>query len=171
MNLSDFRTLFAYGDWATDRMLAAAEPLPEDQWTRDLGSSFPSLRDTLAHIVGAEWAWLRRWQGESPRGAPDWKDTATAARLREVLRDVQAGRTRFLDGLREDDLRTVVHFTFLSGTAGAQALGDLMMHVVNHSTYHRGQVATMLRQCGVVPPSTDLYVFNLVRAQGVPAPS
>src|SRR5690606_41708356 len=59
--------LLAYHDWANGRFLDAAAALPEAAWTRDLGSSFPSVQATMAHAIGAEWVWLRRWQGEADR--------------------------------------------------------------------------------------------------------
>ena len=66
MNLQELRTLLDYHYWARDRVLDAAEQLTPDQLTRNLGSSFGSVRDTLAHTYAAEWAWCQRWQGESP---------------------------------------------------------------------------------------------------------
>ena len=66
MNLSELRTLLDYHYWARDRVLDAAELLAPDQLLRNLGSSFGSVRDTLAHTYAAEWAWCRRWHGESP---------------------------------------------------------------------------------------------------------
>ena len=70
MNLQELRTLLDYHYWARDRVLDAAEKLTPDQLTRNLGSSFGSVRDTLAHTYAAEWAWCQRWQGESPTSPP-----------------------------------------------------------------------------------------------------
>lgn len=92
------RELVAYGAWANARVFAAAESLTPEQLRAAAAGSFPSVRGTLGHIVGAEWLWLRR-------------------------------------------------------------LGGLLRHVVNHSTYHRGQVATQMRQLGATPPSTDLVAY------------
>ena len=66
----------------------------------------------------------------------------------------------FLRSLSDDALARPVPYTLLNGTRGEQTLGDLLTHVVNHSTYHRGQVATMLRQVGAAPPATDFLVFK-----------
>ena len=66
MNSADLRTLVDYHYWARDRALDAAALLTPEQFTRDLGSSFKSVRDTLAHTYSAEWAWYQRWQGTSP---------------------------------------------------------------------------------------------------------
>ncbi|HET6763042.1 MAG TPA: DinB family protein [Longimicrobiaceae bacterium] len=163
MNLDDHRHMFEYSLWASRKLLDACAELTDEQWTRDLGNSFPSVRDTFAHLIAAEWLWLKRWKGHSP-GRPDWVDTASVARLREILDEVHAERSAFLDGLTDAGTEDVVSFTFLSGKAGAQRLGGIMSHVNNHSTYHRGQVVTMLRQLGVAPPSTDLYAYNDITA-------
>lgn len=171
MTITELQSLFAYSRWATDCLLGACEALPEGEWSRDLGSSFPSLRDTFVHIVGADWAWLRRWQGDSPQAPPEWKATASAAELRTILEAVHRERSAFFGALTEADLSQVVRFRFLSGAQGAQPLGSLALHVVNHATYHRGQVVTMLRQLGVTPPPTDLYVFLLVTQQAANPPS
>lgn len=163
MNVADLRHLFAYGHWASARLLAAGEALPEADWSRDLGSSFPSVRDTLAHLIGAEWVWLRRWEGHSPDAPPGWTRAASPATLRDALGEVAEDRERFLAGLRDADLARTVRFRFLSGGEDSGALGDLMLHVANHSTHHRGQVVTLLRQLGAAPPSTDLFVFDRER--------
>jgi len=60
MNLADLNTWLDYHYWARDRLLDAIEPLTAEQWRRDLGGSFKSIHETVAHIYAAEWAWLRR---------------------------------------------------------------------------------------------------------------
>ena len=70
MNPQDVQTLLDYHYWARDRMLDAVEQLTGDQFTRDLGSSFPSIRDTVVHMFGAERNWYLRWRGESPAALP-----------------------------------------------------------------------------------------------------
>ena len=74
MNLQDLQTMLDYHYWARDRMLHALEPLSPDDYNRNLGSSFTSIRETATHVYAAEWAWYMRWRGESPTalwiGAP-----------------------------------------------------------------------------------------------------
>jgi uncharacterized damage-inducible protein DinB len=134
-----------------------------------VASSFASVCGTLAHLVGAEWIWLRRWQGESPTTFPDWVATAALADLRSRLSAVEQEREALLAGMADADLDRPVSYRQLSGKAFSEPLGDLMRHVVNHSTYHRGQVATQFRQLGVKPPSTDLIVFLRRKSQYEPA--
>ena len=76
------------------------------------------------------------------------------------LADVQARRAAFFDELSDSTLLLQVAFRYISGTTGCHPLHELLINVVNHSTYHRGQVASMLRQVGAVPPPTDSIVFK-----------
>ena len=156
--LEELRDLFGYHRWANARVLDATAGLPTADFERDLGNSFGSIRATLAHVLGADWVWLRRWLGESPKAFPEW-DVATHAALRERWREVEGEQREFLDGLGESDVERVVAYTMLSGAAFSNPLGELCRHVVNHATYHRGQVVTLLRQLGVEPPHTDLILY------------
>ena len=161
--LAEIHELFAYHRWANARMLAAAAALSDEQFARDLRSSFPSVRDTLVHLLAADWIWLERWRGRSPTAGPGWEiptHAALAARWGEIEREQRA----FLDELTEADLERVVSYRALSGAAYANPLGELCRHLVNHGTYHRGQVATLLRQLGATPPQTDLILYYRERA-------
>ncbi len=159
MSIAEVRELFAYTRWANGLMFDAAAGLSDEQLHHAIASSFPSVLGTLAHLVGAEWVWLRRWLGESPTSFPDWVAKPSLAALREKLSEVEAGREAFVAGLSDADLKRVISYKNLGGQAFSDGLAGLMRHVVNHSTYHRGQVATQLRQLGLTPPSTDLIVF------------
>ena len=151
--------LFAYTEWANAATLAAAAALAPDAWARDLGGSFPSLQAVLGHVAGGEWVWLRRWTGDPPTAFPPWTVDPTAAELRNVLDGVEAERRDWLAGLSDDEIAAPRPYTLFSGLASAEALGVQMHHVVNHSTYHRGQAAAMLRRLGVAPPPTDLIAW------------
>jgi uncharacterized damage-inducible protein DinB len=159
MTTSEVRGLFAYSAWANALVFAAASGLPEEQLNQSAASSFPSVGATLAHIVGAEWVWLRRWLGESPGSFPDWVAKPALADLSVRLSAVEQERGSFVASLSDADLGRLVSYRTLGGQAYTDPLDNLMRHVVNHSTYHRGQVATQLRQLGFQPPSTDLIVF------------
>lgn len=160
MNRNDVQDLYRYDEWANRRLIAAAQNLSPDALARDLGGSFRTLRDVLAHIIAAEWIWLERWRGVSPAAIPDWAATGNLTVLMERLAEVESTRARFLDELSEPALSSEIAFRYINGTAGSHRLSDLLTHVVNHSTYHRGQAATMLRQVGATPPSTDFVVFR-----------
>ncbi len=125
-----------------------------------MGNSFASVRDTLVHIYSAEWIWLSRWRGQSPTSpmaADQWPDLGA---LTTAWRDVEAGTRAFLDAAGEDGISRVIEYRLISGQPGRSPFGQMLQHVVNHGTYHRGQITTLLRQLGVAPPkSTDLITF------------
>jgi uncharacterized damage-inducible protein DinB len=160
MTFEDLNTMLDYHYWARDRVLTAVEPLTAEQFTRAMGNSFSSVRDTLAHIVSAEIIWLARWRGASPKALlPADRHTSLA--------DVQAEWTRlepevreFLRALGPDGITRVFEYKLISGQPGSSPFWQMLQHVVNHATYHRGQVTTMLRQLGAQPgKSMDMIAF------------
>jgi len=164
MDRKDILTLFDYNAWANERALGAAGALSQEQFLRDLGNSFPSLRDTLAHILGAEWIWLRRWQGDSPSSGLAAADFPTVASLEDRFAALDRERRAFLDTLSEEGLARPFSYRDLAGNAHSLRLVESLQHLVNHGTYHRGQITTMLRQLGAKPVSTDMSRFYLDRA-------
>jgi uncharacterized damage-inducible protein DinB len=164
MNTEDFRTLYEYNAWANNRILDACEALSPEQFLRELGSSFSSVRDTLAHMSGAEWIWYERWHGRAPQGMPKATDYADLKSLRTHWADIGRDLFDYVASLNEDDLVHVMQFKTMAGTAIAQPLWQCLQHVANHSTYHRGQITTMLRQLGAKPAGTDMIGFYRERA-------
>jgi uncharacterized damage-inducible protein DinB len=166
MTLQDVFTLYEYNRWANGRTLEAAEKLDATALMKNLGNSFPSARDTLAHILGAEWIWLRRWKGESPAKLLLVSEFPTVASLRERFGAVDVERGTFLASLTEERLQHPFDYKDLAGNAYRLPVIQTMQHVVNHGTYHRGQITTMLRQLGATPIGTDMSRFYLDRAAG-----
>ncbi len=163
------RELFEFNRWANQRMLEAVAALNEEQFTRDLRSSFPSVQATLAHIVGADWIWLSRWLGTSPTGTPPEWDLSTLSGIRAQWDIIEKQRASFLDSLTPEALQRSLPYWTLKGEPFSNPLAQLLRHVVNHSTYHRGQVMTMLRQLGMPAISTDLVLFYRERLPANPS--
>lgn len=160
MTLSDLQTLVDYHYWARDRLLEAIEPLTAEQWRRDLGSSFKSIHETVAHIYGAEWAWHQRWQGKSPTSLFPAENVPDVASVRRAWSELEAKVRTFLAGLGEPGITRVFDYRMLNGTEASSPFWQMLQHVVNHASYHRGQVTTMLRQLGAQPgKSMDLIAF------------
>ena len=155
MTIDDLRTMLDYQYWARDRMLDAIEKLSPADFTKDLSSSFKSVRDTAVHILGAEMAWYKRWHLETftslPAVAADFPDVAT---LRRVWLDHESKMRAFLETIGEAGMNRVFEFRLMSGAEGKSTYAQAVQHLVNHGTYHRGQVATLLRQLGAEPPKT-----------------
>ena len=154
------RTLIHYNYWARDRTLASAEQLPPEQLTRSLGSSFGSVLDTLVHIHFAEWIWYQRWVGTSPAAGPDSSQLVSVAALRDAWLPLEERIRNFVESLGPAGLARVIDYKSMNGQPGTSAYWQMIVHVVNHGSYHRGQVATLLRQLGAKPAqSTDMIVF------------
>ncbi len=168
MNLPYFRDLIAFHYWARDRMLDAVAALTAEQYAQALGGSFGSVRDTLHHVYGAEVLWLERWRGASPTGFPSGLPQ-TLPELREAWQAQEASMRRFVQDLTDADLQRVIAYRNLAGVPGESALWEMLAHVVNHATYHRGQVTTLLRLLGAAPPpSTDLIAYYRGRNRSTP---
>ncbi len=164
MNQEDILTLYDYNAWANARVLDAAAGLSAEQFLRDLKNSFPSVRDTLAHILGAEWIWMRRWRGEPASALLQASDFPTVQSLRDRFAAVERERRGFLETLSDDRLQAPFSYRDTAGKSHSLRLVQSLQHVVNHGTYHRGQVTTLLRQLGGTPVSTDLARFYLERS-------
>ena len=166
MNLQDLRTMLDYHYWARDRLLDALEPLTAEQFTRDLGSSFKSIHETVAHIYAAEWAWYSRWQGQPPAALLPADQFPDVASIRQAWTAHEVKMRAYVDGLGEDGVLKELDYTLLSGHSGRNALWQMLQHVVNHASYHRGQVTTMLRQIGATPAkSMDMIAFYRLQAK------
>jgi uncharacterized damage-inducible protein DinB len=159
MTPQEMRVLYDYHAWANHRSLDAASALSAEQFVRPMGSSFGSVRDTLAHLYGAEWIWLERFQGRSPSSLPDTTQFKDLASLRERWTELEGRLLGFVRGLTQTDLDRVFEYKTLKYGVYSNPLCESLQHVVNHGSYHRGQVTTLLRQLGAQPIATDLMHF------------
>ncbi len=164
MNLIDLRTMLDYHYWARDRLLDALDGLSSEQYNKDLGSSFKSIRETVVHIYAAEWAWYSRWIGTSPTALLSSDPYPDVPAIREAWSEHETRVRAFVEGLGEAGIAKVVEYRLLNGSAGATPFWQMLQHVVNHASYHRGQVTTMLRQLGAPPAkSMDMIAFYRTR--------
>jgi uncharacterized damage-inducible protein DinB len=166
MTKDDIQLLYEYDRWANNRVLQAISALSPEQFTHDLGGSFRSVRDTLVHIIGGERGWVTYWKESSPSAAfladlwdrhdtlfhPDVFPNVAAVRLKWA--EVEKQQTEFVNSVTEDALRRMFPVRTIQ-----LSLAHLMQHLANHSAYHRGQVALMMRQFGASPLATDFHVF------------
>jgi len=164
----DIQLLFAYDRWANHRVLLGASALSAEQFTRDLGGSFHSVRDTLVHILGGEWGWLTYWKEVAPGPAflkelwdrhdalfhPEKFPSITEVKAKWA--EVEKEQIDFVNGLTNESLGKMLPIR-----STQMSLANLMQHLANHSTYHRGQVALMMRQLGAKPVATDFHLFLL----------
>jgi len=164
MTIAEIRHLFTYTEWANERVLSAAEKLPLEELLRDVHISHKSILGTLLHVAGADSLWLERWNGNSPVGPNVWAgwtpdDARSLQQVREKWQPVIRGRNTFLEKISDADLSRELAYKRFTGEDYSLPLGQQLQHVVNHATLHRGQVVGMMRQLGIVPPTTDLLFY------------
>ena len=169
MTPQEMLVLYEFNAWADRRMLGAVAAVKKEEFLRPMGSSFGSLRDTAAHIYGAEWVWLERFQGRSPGSLPHAAEFQDVESLREKWAGLESRLLGFVGSLTQEDLNRVMEYKTLKFGVYSNPLWQSMQHVVNHGTYHRGQVTTLLRQLGAQPVLTDLMHYYRERATAASA--
>lgn len=159
MEEDTLRELYEYNRWANERMLTAVSRLTPEQYIRDMHSSHPSVRDTCVHLISCEWLYLQRIGGVSPKALWGPEDYPTSAKLRDRWLELPPQQMAIFLNLTEERLKEPLTYINLAGKPFTYPLWQILRHVVNHSSYHRGQVTTMLRQLGKVPESTDFLLY------------
>jgi uncharacterized damage-inducible protein DinB len=165
MTFQELNTLLDYHYWARDRLFDGVERLAPEQLTKELGNSFSSVQDTMAHLYGADWIWCCRWEGESPTALPDPRRFPDLAAIRAAWTMEEQRIRGVVARLGEQGIVRPMEYAAFDGKRQAQMFWWQLQHLVNHGSYHRGQVTTMMRQLGVAPPkSMDLIAFYRERA-------
>lgn len=159
MKAEEIRDLYNFNEWANKKFIDSISKLNEVKYTSEIKSSFTSIRETLSHLIASEWIWLQRWIGTSPSAPPDWSHKPDLNTLIEKYIEVESERKKFLSGLDNKYLTQLVTYNLLSCKSGQNILQELLLHVINHSTYHHGQLATLFRQLDETPPSTDMVIY------------
>lgn len=158
--LHSVRGLLAYTIWADRQVLRALSEVPAEDLTCETGSSHGSVLGTFAHLLGAEQVWLSRFLGVPLRRVPGIEDFPTLAILAASFEDFWPQLEFFLASLAEEQLDQGFTWTNTRGETNTAPYRQVLLHVVNHSTYHRGQIAGQLRQLGHRPPTTDLVAWR-----------
>jgi uncharacterized damage-inducible protein DinB len=161
--------LYQFNQWANRRMLDACAALTPEQFSRDMGSSFRSVRDTLAHIYGAEWIWHERLHGRSHTGLPAGTEFPDLTAVRAKLEEMDRTYVDYASKLTPSELARVFQYKTIAGTELSNPQWQILQHLANHGSYHRGQVVTLLRQLGAKAVSTDLIAFYREQAAAASA--
>ena len=150
--------------WANTKTADVLREISDEIYFKENKSSFPSIGKTVVHIWGAQNIWLKRMQGES---LTTWPHQADQDSKEGQLNGMVQSSQNILDFIKSKDeafLSSLYSYTNMKGEPFRDPVEDTLFHVVNHSTYHRGQIITMLREAGVTKvSSTDLILY--LRAQ------
>ena len=154
------RQLYAYHWWANHRTVDTASRLASADLDRDLQVGHRSVHGTLVHLLSADWIWLERWHGRSPPAMLTPREFPTLARLVARWTEVERAQDGFVAGLTAARLADEVAYVNTQGERWQYPLWRQLVHVVNHGSYHRGQIAAFARQLGAEPLATDLLVYD-----------
>ncbi len=158
-NLATIKLLFDYHYWANANCLRACETLTTEQWDKPLGPSWGSVHSLLTHMLAAEYIWVARWEGNSKVGHFKPEDYPALANLRVRWAIIETRARTFIAQCDDARLAADLNYQTTKGDPQAQPLGDLMLHLTNHGTHHRGELAALLTLLGVPHPEDDLLFY------------
>jgi uncharacterized damage-inducible protein DinB len=166
MTVKDLQSLFDYGHWANRKLFDVVSRLTPEQFTRTVDGSHGSIRNTMVHVLSAEWGWLGRCGGPE-RGAPlDPADYPTVEPLVATWNKVETYQREFLSELRDQDLDRAVEFVIGGAEKRSMPVGELLQHAANHGVHHRGQVSLLLRLLGFMPDNFDILLYYAEKHDG-----
>ena len=152
---------FDYTYWASQRYLAVAEGLPQKQLFQQHGHSWGSVFSVLLHMLSSETVWLRRWHGDVPSRHLDPNDYPTLNAVKEKWVGVEREMHQFVDRQTEETLVREISYTNFTGQKFHVPLWQMLMHVPNHETHHRGELAAMLALMQVAHPEEEAIQYFL----------
>jgi uncharacterized damage-inducible protein DinB len=160
MTIAGLTRRYDYGYWANRKLLTVIEQLTPEQFTQNVAGSYGSIRNTLVHMMSAEWGWIDRCGGPSRGPALKADDYPTLASVVDQWAIVEGYVREFLGTLRDEDLHRVIEYNLGPVGRAAQSIGELLQHASTHGVHHRGQVALLLRVLGYAPGNVDLLFYD-----------
>jgi uncharacterized damage-inducible protein DinB len=148
-----------YNHWANLRLMDATSELDKDRFIKNMDSSFPSVQETWIHIIWAEELWLHRWQGRTFTTELSTEDYTNIESIRKNLENLAAKQFQILERCNRGDENKMISYENFQGKKWEYSLRQMVQHMVFHSVYHRGQITTLLRQLGVIPPGLDYLIY------------
>ncbi|MBL8016528.1 MAG: hypothetical protein JNK43_04600 [Ignavibacteria bacterium] len=150
----------SYNLWANNALAVTLSLLPEDLFITEQKSSFRTIKETVMHMFDAETIWYKRLNGVSPDEWPSKGIKCTGREAVSLLLEASGNLAKQTASLNENAEGTKCRFRSLDGKEQEIRISDILQHCFNHSTFHRGQLITMLRFCGVEKlPPTDYITF------------
>jgi uncharacterized damage-inducible protein DinB len=159
MTVADLRNTYEYCYWANRKLLEVVSQLTTEEFTRPVAGSLGSIRNTLVHVMSAEWGWLARSGG--PQRGPQLKaeNYPTFESVQTEWVRVEGYAHEFLSTLKDEDMARVVEFELPPGKTRSLSIGEMMHHGAIHGVHHRGQIALLLRLLGKTPGNFDALFY------------
>jgi len=155
------KQVYDYCYWANKRYLAVAEGLSEEQLYKMQGHSWGDVHAMLVHMMSSEWVWLQRWHGTSPKSHLDKNDFPTLESVKERWNKVEAEMMAYIESQPEESLQAEITYSNFSGETFRVLLYQMLMHVANHETHHRGELAAMFALMDVPHPEEEVIQYFL----------
>lgn len=163
-----FRDYAAYNHWANSRLVDWLRNQPAELLDEEIASSFPSLRLTLLHIWDAQYIWYERLQGTSPAVFPSKQYDGLAQDVFDGLLRSSEKLAQLLLGFPDEFFEGTVVYKTTAGKEHTNLATEMLLQVLQHSTYHRGQIVTMARGLGLTdPPGTDYIAYVRLKSASV----
>lgn len=153
--------LYDYNEWANERVMRSLRALPAPDYVREMGGGWPSVRATFVHLAGATDAWAERFAGKDVLELPKESALPELEDAVAVLRAAHAKHRAHLKTLTREKLERPFSWRNLAGEVKTAPFGIVVRHVVNHQTYHRGQISSMVRRLGHSPAATDMVRWGI----------
>ena len=160
MTKAYFIELAEYNIWANNIVLSWLDKIMDEQWEMHVVSSFNSIAETVLHITSAETVWIERLNKAESPVCLQTSFKGTRKDLIELWKKASAELKKYLESFNESAMMEKLVFKRLNGDRYEMPHYQVFAHIFNHSTYHRGQLVTMLRQVGFTDVgSTDMLGF------------
>ena len=155
------KQVYDYCYWANKRYFAVDEGLSEEQLHKMQGHSWDDVHAMLVHMMSSEWIWLQRWHGTSPKSHLNKNDFQTLASVNEHWNQVEAEMRTYIESQTEISLQAEITYSNFSGETFRVPLYQMLMHVANHETHHRGELAAMFALMNVPHPEEEVIQYFL----------
>ena len=160
MNKAYFTTLADYNIWADSIAIEWLNQINDEQWEQVITSSFSSIRQTAIHIASAEKIWIDFWENAPNPVYLSTEFKGTKSDLIKIWKESSVGLKNFIEQYPEENYQEPIRVIKPNGEEGSMEFWQTFPHMINHSTYHRGQLVTLLRQAGFTNfSSTDLFTY------------
>ena len=163
MTKTYFSGLAAYNSWANNKVISWLDRIDESQWTKISISSFSSVESTVLHIASAEKVWIDFWNNKNEPVYLSAGFTGSKEELIQIWKNASAGLEQILNQIPEEEYRRLISFKYPRGGEGQMEFWQTFSHIINHSTYHRGQLVSLLRQSDFTELSSiDLATYYIL---------
>lgn len=169
MTVDELFRLYDYSYWVNRRLFPVVARLAPEEFTKPVAGSYGSVRNTMVHVLSAEWGWLSRCGGPERGPALKADNFPTAQSVIDTWTAVERSMRTFLAALKDEDLARMVEFTLPGMAPSAMAVGEMLHHGAIHGVHHRGQIALLIRLLGHVPGNFDMILYYAERRAGAPS--